>query len=120
MTSEVAHSHPRDYGGACLIATIAQAHDNSNLKPDGRPETTGDVGDARMRTVGPPKLKAPRFVLAAAIIGKHESDTHAGEVTMSSPKETKRVRLDDTRRSIGALPSTTRPSTSSARRAFRN
>jgi hypothetical protein len=33
-------------------ATIMQAHDNTNLKPDGRSEKTGDVGGANMSGLG--------------------------------------------------------------------
>jgi hypothetical protein len=38
--------------GLAIVATIAQAHDNANLKPDGRSEKTGDVGGANMSGLG--------------------------------------------------------------------
>jgi hypothetical protein len=38
--------------GLAIVATIARAHDNANLKPDGRSEKTGDVGGANMSGLG--------------------------------------------------------------------
>jgi enoyl-CoA hydratase/carnithine racemase len=63
------------------------------LIPDGRSEKTGDVGDAKINRPDLPRLKARRSVLAAGTIRDRGFNTHSEEVTMTSAKEAKRIRL---------------------------